>query len=93
MRAYRSLLVSGAPGEVYNVCRGESVSIREVAERLLTLAGLQLPIVVDQARIRPNEITDLRGDPARLHGATGWAPEIPLEETLRDVLTYWRSLV
>jgi GDP-4-dehydro-6-deoxy-D-mannose reductase len=93
VRAYRSLLVSGAPGEVYNVCRGESVSIREVAERLLTLAGLQLPIVVDQARIRPNEITDLRGDPARLHGATGWAPEIPLEETLRDVLKYWRSLV
>jgi GDP-4-dehydro-6-deoxy-D-mannose reductase len=91
VRAYRSLLVSGAPGEVYNVCRGESVSIREVAERLLALAGLQLPIVVDQARIRPNEITDLRGDPARLHGATGWAPEIPLEETLRDVLTYWQS--
>jgi GDP-4-dehydro-6-deoxy-D-mannose reductase len=89
VRAYRSLLVSGAPGEVYNVCRGESVSIREVAERLLALAGLELPIVVDPARIRPNEIPDLRGDPARLRHATGWAPEIPLEETLRDVLTYW----
>jgi GDP-4-dehydro-6-deoxy-D-mannose reductase len=91
VRSYRHLLVSGAPGQVYNVCRGKSVSIREVAERLLALAGLELPIVVDPARIRPSEIPDLRGDPARLHDATGWTPEIPLEETLRDVLTYWLS--
>ena len=90
VRSYRSLLVSGAPGEVYNVCRGESVSIREVAERLLALAGVDVPIQVDPARMRPSEIPDLRGDPRRLHAATGWAPEIPLEQTLRDVLAYWQ---
>jgi GDP-4-dehydro-6-deoxy-D-mannose reductase len=89
VRAYRSILLSGAPGEVYNVCRGESVPIREVAERLLALAGRELPIVVDPARLRPSEIPDMRGDPGRLRAATGWAPEIPLDDTLRDVLAYW----
>jgi GDP-4-dehydro-6-deoxy-D-mannose reductase len=92
VRAYRSLIESGAPGEVYNVCRGDSVSIREVAERLLRLAGVELPIVVDPARTRPSDIPDLRGDPGRLRAATGWAPEVPLEDTLRDVLAYWQQL-
>jgi GDP-4-dehydro-6-deoxy-D-mannose reductase len=92
VRAYRSIVESGAPGEVYNVCRGDSVSIRKVAERLLELAGVELPIVVDPARMRPSDIPDLRGDPRRLQAATGWVPEIPLEDTLRDVLTYWRQL-
>ncbi len=92
VRAYRGLVESGAPGEVYNVCRGDSVSIREVAERLLVLAGVELPIVVDPARMRPSDIPDLRGDPGRLRAATGWVPEISLEDTLRDVLTYWQQL-
>ena len=50
VRAYRRLIVDGAAGQVYNVCRGESVSISHVAERLLALAGADLPIVVDPAR-------------------------------------------
>jgi len=90
VRAYRSLVASGAPGEVYNVCRGESVPIHSVAERLLGLAGVEVPIVVDPARLRPSDIPDMRGDPGRLHATTGWVPEIPLEDTLRDVLAYWR---
>jgi GDP-4-dehydro-6-deoxy-D-mannose reductase len=90
VRAYRLLLESGRPGEVYNVCRGEAVSIREVAERLLTLAGVDLPIVVDPARVRPVEIPELRGDPTRIRAAVGWKPEYGLDQTLADVLEYWQ---
>jgi GDP-4-dehydro-6-deoxy-D-mannose reductase len=93
VRAYRLLLAGGAPGEVYNVCRGRSVAIREVAERLLALAGLDLPLVVDPARVRPADIPELRGDPTRLRAATGWEPRWELEATLGDVLDYWRKEV
>ena len=89
VRAYRDLLERGAPGEVYNVCRGEAVSIEEVARRLLMVAGLDLEIVVDPARVRPADIPELRGDASRLHAATGWVPEIPLDQTLADVIAYW----
>ena len=89
VRAYRMLLVSGRPGQVYNVCRGEAVSIREVAERLLAIAGVHLPIVVDPARVRPVEIPELRGDRSRIEHAVGWRPEIDLDRTLADVLAYW----
>jgi GDP-4-dehydro-6-deoxy-D-mannose reductase len=91
VRAYRDLLETGAPGEVYNVCRGESVSIEEVARRLLALAGVELELVIDPARVRPVDIPDLRGDPSRLHAATGWAPQIPLDETLASVLQFWQQ--
>jgi GDP-4-dehydro-6-deoxy-D-mannose reductase len=90
VRAYRDLLESGAPGQVYNVCRGESVSIEEVARRLLVIAGVDAEIVIDPARARPADLPDLRGEPARLHAATGWAPEIPLDDTLVSVLEYWQ---
>lgn len=86
VRAYRMLLTDGRPGEVYNLCRGESVPIEDIARRLLELAGVDVPLVVDPARMRPSDLPDLRGDPSRLHAATGWAPAISLDETLADVL-------
>lgn len=91
VRAYRLLLGAGEAGAVYNVCRGESVSIREVAERLLRLFGVDLPIVVDPDRVRPVEIPELRGDPGRLRAAVGWRPEYDLDRTLADVLAYWQE--
>ena len=90
VRAYRDLLETGVPGEVYNVCRGAAVSIEEVARRLLAVAGVDLEIVVDPARVRPVDLPELRGDAARLHAATGWEPEIALDDTLADVLAYWK---
>ena len=91
VRAYRRLLTDGEAGTAYNVCRGTSVPIEEVARRLLDLAGIDVPLVVDPARARAVDQPDLRGDPGRLAAATGWSPEIDLDLTLRDVLAYWES--
>ncbi len=89
VRAYRLLLESGHAGTAYNVCRGTSVSIEEVARRLLALAGADLPLVVDPARQRAVDQPDVRGDPARLQRATDWTPAIDLDRTLGDVLDWW----
>jgi GDP-4-dehydro-6-deoxy-D-mannose reductase len=90
VRAYRLLIESGRPGEVYNVCSGRDVSIREIADGLLALAGTTLEFETDPSLVRPVEVPVLRGDPSRLVEATGWKPEVPLEQTLADVLAYWR---
>jgi GDP-4-dehydro-6-deoxy-D-mannose reductase len=42
--------------------------------------------------VRPAEIPRLAGDPSRLRGATGWSPEIPLEQTLADALEAARQM-
>jgi GDP-4-dehydro-6-deoxy-D-mannose reductase len=91
VRAYRLLIESGRAGEVYNVCSGRDVSIKEIAEGLLELAGASLELEVDPTLVRPVEVPVLRGDPSRLVAATGWKPEIPLDQTLADVLAYWRA--
>jgi GDP-4-dehydro-6-deoxy-D-mannose reductase len=91
VRAYRLLIESGQPGEVYNVCSGQDVEIREIADGLLRLAGTSLEFDTDPTLVRPVEVPVLRGDPGRLIRATGWKPEIRLEDTLADVLAYWRE--
>ncbi len=89
VRAYRLLLVRGEPGVAYNVCRGESVAIGEVLQRLLFLSGADLRVELDPGRLRPSDVPDLRGDPTRLEAATGWAPEVDLDRSLADVLAEW----
>ena len=91
VRAYRLLVEHGMPGEAYNVCSGRGVSVREVADAMLAMSDAPLELVVDTELVRPVDVPRLVGDPARLCAATGWKPEIPLGETLRDVLTAARA--
>jgi GDP-4-dehydro-6-deoxy-D-mannose reductase len=90
VRAYRLLIESGRPGQVYNVCSGRDVGIGEIADMLLSLAGTTLAFETDPDLVRPVEVPVLRGDPGRLVDATGWKPEVALDQTLADVLAYWR---
>jgi GDP-4-dehydro-6-deoxy-D-mannose reductase len=89
VRAYR-LLAAGTKLDVYNVCSGVSVS---ASEQVQLLADLVAPIVVDHvvdpARVRANEVMDLRGSHSRLTAATGWEPEIPLRQTMADTISWW----
>jgi GDP-4-dehydro-6-deoxy-D-mannose reductase len=84
VRAYRLLAERAAPG-IYNVCSGRTASTREL------VAALGLEPEVDPALLRPHEVMELRGSYDALRAATGWEPEIPLEQTLRDTLTWWRD--
>jgi GDP-4-dehydro-6-deoxy-D-mannose reductase len=84
--AYRALVVAGQTGEAYNVCSGIDISMDEVVEHLLRHAGIKLRLEVDPTLLRPIEIPLLRGDASKIHGVTGWAPAISLEQSLTDVL-------
>jgi GDP-4-dehydro-6-deoxy-D-mannose reductase len=90
VRAYRILAAHGEPG-IFNVCSGVSHSAREVVAALGRVAGVEVHHEVDPARVRPNEVMEVRGSFARLREATGWEPQIPLDQTLRDTVEYWRS--
>jgi GDP-4-dehydro-6-deoxy-D-mannose reductase len=93
VRAYRRLVEVGTPGTIYNVCSGVDIAMSEIADRLLALAGADLSLVTDPELLRPVDVPALRGDPARVQAATGWRSEIALEDTLHDVLEYWRHRV
>jgi GDP-4-dehydro-6-deoxy-D-mannose reductase len=90
--AYWLLLEHGQAGEVYNVCSGQGVRMREVVERLIALSGQRVELRVDPQRLRPSDIPALVGDPGRIESVTGWRRTHAFDTTLRDVLEYWRAL-
>ncbi len=91
VRAYALLLERGVPGEVYNVCSGVGVSMRALLDRLAALSGVEVRVEADPEKLRPSEIPALVGDNAKLRAATGWSPEVPLDQSLRDILAAWRE--
>jgi GDP-4-dehydro-6-deoxy-D-mannose reductase len=90
--AYRLLLDPSTHAGVYNVASGETVSMQRVVELLVGLARVPVEVERDESRVRPAEVRRLAGDPSRLRAATGWRPEIPLEQTLDDALAAARTL-
>lgn len=90
VRAYRVILERGTPGRPYNVCTGRAVAIRELLDRLLARARVPITIKVDPARYRPSDLPIVVGDRRRIRDELGWTADIPLEQTLQDLLSFWR---
>ncbi|MBI2140878.1 GDP-mannose 4,6-dehydratase [Candidatus Woesearchaeota archaeon] len=91
VNAYLLLLQKGRPGEVYNVCSGRACTIGEVLDRLVRLSGLKVAFEQEASRLREQAVPVLHGDNSKLVAATGWEPVIGLDETLSDLLNYWRN--
>jgi GDP-4-dehydro-6-deoxy-D-mannose reductase len=90
VRAYRMALDVADPG-AYNVCSNRAVTSAEILAGLATHSPLEVEQLADSSRERDHEIIEVRGSHDRLTQATGWQPEIALEQTLRDTLDWWRA--
>jgi GDP-4-dehydro-6-deoxy-D-mannose reductase len=93
VRAYRLLVEHGQAGEVYNVCSGRAIAVQELADQFIAMARIPMRLEPDPDLQRPVDIPVLLGDSSRIHDHTGWQPEIPLEQTLLDLLDDRRGLV
>jgi len=94
VRGYWSLLERGEPGEVYNLCSGQTWAIREVLDFLVKASSAATVTIQPRAdRMRPSDVPLLIGDASKIERATGWRTHIPFEQTLRDLLDYWRQRV
>ena len=90
VRAYWLALEKCEAGEAYNLCSGRGWTIRQVLDLLLGMTKAKIEVRQDPARLRPSDVPILVGDPSKFRAATGWEPTIPFEQTLRDMLEYWR---
>jgi GDP-4-dehydro-6-deoxy-D-mannose reductase len=93
VRAYHLAITLGEPGEVYNIGSGRGHTIQWLLDTLLSLQPVAVEVKQDPARMRPSDIPTNVCNNARFTRRTGWEPRIPLEQTLRDVLDYWRERV
>ena len=84
VRAY--VAAAGAAPEAYNVCSGEATTVRELIEIIERTARIPIRSEVDPARVRSHDVPEVRGSAERLRERVGWAPSIPLEQTVADAL-------
>lgn len=90
-RAYLALIQGGEAGEIYNVCSGRPRSIQYLLDVLLSMSSANIEQRSDPAKFRPADTPISFGDASKLRAATGWAPKIPFEQTLQDILNDWRT--
>ncbi|MEO8361599.1 MAG: GDP-mannose 4,6-dehydratase [Vicinamibacteria bacterium] len=93
IHAYLLLLERGVSGEVYNVCSGKGIAMREILNALVALSSVKVDVQVDPSRLRPSDLPVLIGDPSKLRGATGFAPSGILDVPVAELLDDWRSAV
>jgi len=93
VRGYYLALTQGEAGEVYNLGAEQSYSIRQVLDILLSLSRVRLTVEQDPKRLRPADIPDLVADCSRIRARTGWKATISVEQSLYDILEFWRGQV
>ena len=91
VKAYYALLKNGKKGEVYNICSGNGIVLKDIVLKMAELLNMKIRIETDPVLIRPNENKRIIGSFKKIHAALGWHPEIPLEKSLADIISYWQG--
>ena len=93
VRGYVLALMQGDPGEGYNLGACRAYTVRQLLDILLAHATASIEVRQDPERLRPIDTPKIVADCSKLRRRTGWQPHIPFEQTLADVLEYWRAQV
>lgn len=93
VRGYYLALARGEPGEVYNLGAEKSHAISDLLDRLIKLSRVPVTVRVDPSRLRPADVPDIVADCSLFRAQTGWQVGIPFEQSLADILDYWRHNV
>jgi GDP-4-dehydro-6-deoxy-D-mannose reductase len=92
VRAYDELLKKGRKGEIYNICRGVGYSLKELVQQMVAILDMEVLTEIDAGLIRPNDNKVIIGSNEKIKCDTGWTPEIPLRQSLEDVINFWTHL-
>jgi len=93
VKAYALLIQKGKAGEAYNVGSGKAIAMQDVLDMALSFAKTQITVEQDPALMRVSDTPVIQADIARLTRETGWQPEIPLQNTIADMLDDWRKKI
>mgnify|MGYP001558218417 CR=1 FL=1 len=94
-RAYHMLVRMCPPGEVYNIGGDRTMTIGDMLSYLVSLSPRKDEIrhEVDPALLRPSDVTLQIPDTTKFKKATGWEPKFTFEQTMLDLLNWWRLQV
>ncbi|WP_251496233.1 GDP-mannose 4,6-dehydratase [Otoolea muris] len=91
VRALILLAEKGRPGDVYNISSETVYQMSDIVSMIEKQIGVPFTIEVDPGLMRPTDERVIVGDVTKLKQATGWRQEIKMEQTIQDMLDYWRK--
>jgi GDP-4-dehydro-6-deoxy-D-mannose reductase len=92
VRGYKLLLESDTR-ETYNISSGKAYSIRSVLDMLLEKSETDIKVIVDEEKLRPIDTPVIIGDNSKIKKDLGWSPKYSFEQTLENLLEYWRKKI
>lgn len=93
VHAYVLLAEKGQAGETYNVGSGHAVSIGDVLKLVLKQSAVEIQVEVDEEKLRPVDVPVMEADVRKVWRDVGWKAQIQLEQTIGDMMEYWRSVI
>lgn len=93
VRAYALLLQNGTGGETYNVGSGNAMAIQKILDIIVGMSSAEIKVEVDPNKIRPVDVPIIEADITKINNETGWKPNIPIEQTIKETLDYWRNSI
>lgn len=91
VRGYDLLLEKGIKGEIYNIGSGKEIKIRTILDKLISMSTKEIKVEVDVEKLRPVDVPLIVCDNSKIKKDTGWVPVISIDETLKEILEYWRK--
>ena len=88
VEAYHKILIEGKIGEIYNVCSGNGIKLKEIINMVAEQLSITPEIYVDKNRLRPTDNLIIVGDNTKLKSELNWQPKHSLVQTLKDMITY-----
>jgi GDP-4-dehydro-6-deoxy-D-mannose reductase len=89
VRAYYLLLRGAKKGDVYNVCSGSGLSLKDIIGIMAKHLNIEVDINIDYRLIRPADNKKIIGSNEKIKRELGWENSIPLEQSLKDIILYW----
>jgi GDP-4-dehydro-6-deoxy-D-mannose reductase len=93
VRAYPLVVRHGRSQRPYNVCSGHTYRVRDLLDMLVDMSSARITVELDPARLRPSDNPVIAGRRTRIGAEAHWQPSISIEQTLRDLLGYWREQI
>lgn len=91
-KAYQAIIEKDfTPGDVYNICSGKGIKINDLLQKLLSLSEKKIILKQDPKKMRSIDLPIYIGSNEKFTQLTGWHPETNLDQTLKDVLDFWRK--
>ena len=93
VKAYNLLFTRGKHGEIYNVCNGHGIALSRIIDMMSDKLKLKIKLKQDSSLVRPTDNMVIIGSNEKIKEHTGWQSNIPIEQSIDDILHCWNNII